>query len=469
MALPPVFICALAAALGPSGCGDSATSADRDLPPPVAVPVRPFQMAQPDAVLLVTGGTEGVIEVCNCQGPMPGSLARRAGLVHSYRVAFPNTLLVDLGNTFWIQPQDLRNEFLWRGYGRMGYDAVVLGTNEWLVGGRRLRRLRDETGLTPLASTVSSPHVEPAEVVTRVWPAARVAVVADVRPSALALVPPGRRRQLRAASTDDLARLVAGLKRDGFVVIVALHGSSRDVASAAALGADLVLRGHTKRSDSDVSTAEGTPVVKVGGYTDVGVVAIACDDGRITDLEYRLETVDTRWPVDARVEDVYKQYARAAMRVALAAPRTKGLDYVPSAECGRCHEAQYAAWKKTPHAHAWDTLVKVDRTMDPDCVRCHTTGFGTEKGFRTIEKTPEMANVNCQDCHRLGVAGHLEDAWKPRPVTSEVCAACHTAVTDPEFRFETKRERMGCPPDPVPPGRVSGVLWGPFAGFLTER
>jgi len=469
MALRAVLVCALAAAtLSPTGCGDPTTSADRDLSPPAAVSVRPFEISDPDAVLLVTGGTEGVIEVCNCQGPMPGSLARRGGLVHSYRAAFPNTLLIDLGDAFWIQPEDLRNEFLWRGYSRMGYDAVVLGTNEWLMDGRRLLHLCDETGLTPLASTVSSTDLAPAKAVTRAWPTAKVAVVADVRPSALALVPPDRRRRLRLASTGELAGLVAGLKQDGFIVVVALHGSSRDVASAAALGGDLVLRGHTKRSAPDLGYVGQTPVVKVGRYTDVGVVAIACDGGRITDLEYRLETVDTRWPVDGRVRDVYNQYARAAMRAALAAPRTKGLDYVPSAECGRCHEAQYAAWKKKPHAHAWDTLVEADRTMDPDCVRCHTTGFGAEKGFYTIEKTPEMTNVNCQDCHRLGVAEHLEDAWQPQPVTSGVCEACHTAVTDPGFRFATKRERMGCPPDPVPPRRVSGSS-GIEAGVSTRE
>jgi hypothetical protein len=452
--VPPVLLlCALAAAtLYPTGCGEPVATGDRDVPPPTPAPVAPFDMPHPDAVLLVTGGTEGVIEVCNCQGPMPGSLARRGGLVHSYRAAFPNTLLVDLGNTFWIQPEDLRNPFLWRGYRRMDYDAVVPGSHEWAMDGRRLRRLLDETGLTPLATTVSAPHVEPADAVTRTWPTARVAVVADVRPSALAYVPPDRREHLRVAPTDDLARRIAELKRGGFVVVVALHGSRRDVASAAGLGADLVLRGHTKRSDPDVSMVNGTPVIQVGGYTEVGVVALACDGPRLADLEFRLETVDTRWPVDARVEAVYKRYGRAAMRVALAAPRTEGLDYVPSAECGRCHEVQYAAWKKTPHAHAWETLVEADRTMDPDCVRCHTTGFGTEKGFYTIEKTPAMANVNCQGCHHLEVAGHLKDDWRPRPVTSEVCTACHTAVTDPGFRFETKRSKMGCPPDPAPAG-----------------
>ena len=437
---------AFAAGCGPDAAPDGRAAATA--PEPAAV--RPFRLAAPDVVLLATGGTEGILEVCNCQGPTPGGLPRRGGLVASYRAAFPNVLLVDLGNSLWIEPGDLRNEFLWKGYRRMGYDAVVLGSHEWAVPGDRLRRLLDEAGVAPLATTVTSPDVAPEPTVMRTWPAARVAVLADVRPAALKYLPPARRKGLDVASRDDLAGRVARAKADGFVVVLVLHGPAADVAAAAALGPDLIVRGHTKRSKPEVMDTGGTPVVKVGGHTDVGVVAMTCEAGRITGLDYRIERVDDRWPIDMRVLQVYKRYARTAMAAALAAPRTEGLTYVPSATCGTCHEEAYAAWRRSRHAHAWATLRKADRTMDPECVGCHTTGFGTRHGFTTVEETPGMANVNCQDCHPLEVEPHQKPGWRPEPITSAVCTRCHTSVTDPHFDFLVRRKALGCPPRTSP-------------------
>ena len=435
------WVLALAAGCMP----DAATDGRRVVTAPAPAAVRSFRLAAPDVVLLVTGGTEGVLEVCNCQGPTPGGLPRRGGLVASYRAAFPNVLLVDLGNSLWIEPHDLRNDFLWNAYARMGYDAVVLGTHEWAVPGDRLRALLNGADVTPLATTVASPGVAPVRAVTRTWPEARVAVLADVRPAALKFLPPARREQIHVAAPDDLARRVARAKRDGFVVVLLLHGPAEDVPAAAALGPDLIVRGHTKRSIPEVMDAGGTPVVQVGGQADVGALAMTCEDGRITGLEYRVERAGTRWPIDGRVEAVYQRYARTAMAAALDAPRMRGLDYVPSAECGRCHEKAHAAWRKSRHAHAWATLVEADRTMDPKCVACHTTGFGTAKGFYTIETTPGMANVNCQDCHRLTVDGHQKPGWRPEPITADVCTRCHTSVTDPHFAFAPRREALGCP------------------------
>jgi len=428
------------------GCRRDAAPEDRAYgvaPAPAAV--RPFRLGVPDVVLLVTGATEGILEVCNCQGPMPGGLPRRGGLVASYRAAWPNLLLIDLGNSLWFEPRDLRNQFLWNGYRRMGYDAVVLGSHEWAVPGDCLRRLLDEAGVTPLATTVASPDLTPESVVTRTWPGGRVAVLADVRPSALAYLPPERRKRLALASRAELARGVARARDDGFIVILVLHGPARDVPSAVDLGPDLIVRGHTKRSAPEMMHVGGTPVVQVGGQTDVGVVAMTCRDGRIAGLEYRLETVDTRWPIDTRVLATYKQYARTAMAAALAAPRAEGLATVPSATCGRCHEKAHAAWRTTRHAHAYATLRKADRTMDPECIGCHTTGFGMRHGFTTIRETPGMANVNCQDCHRHTVAEHQRPGWRPPPMTADVCTRCHTPATDPDFTLAVRRAAIRCP------------------------
>jgi len=49
--------------------------------------------------------------------------------------------------------------------------------------------------------------------------------------------------------------------------------------------------------------------------------------------------------------------------------------------CAVCHRDQHATWLLTGHANAWDTLVEHGADRDPQCLRCHTVGFGKPGGF----------------------------------------------------------------------------------------
>ena len=143
--------------------------------------------------------------------------------------------------------------------------------------------------------------------------------------------------------------------------------------------------------------------------------------------------------------EIYQAYARDALRSELDKKRKKGLDFVPSETCGQCHEKNLANWKKTKHARAYKTLQRVKRQGDPNCISCHTLGFGMEKGFYTPETTHKLGGVNCQNCHRFNVAEHQKKGFIRPKVTAETCETCHTPVTDPKFldlqekRFKTLR------------------------------
>lgn len=90
--------------------------------------------------------------------------------------------------------------------------------------------------------------------------------------------------------------------------------------------------------------------------------------------------------------------------------------YVGAKKCKACHIKQYKAWAKTLMATSFENLkqgVKVaekkaagiedkDYTHDPECLKCHTTGYGKPGGFVSIEETPKLANVQCEECHGPG-------------------------------------------------------------------
>lgn len=101
----------------------------------------------------------------------------------------------------------------------------------------------------------------------------------------------------------------------------------------------------------------------------------------------------------------------------LATANGDGAKYVSYKKCKACHMKQYKAWKKTKMATTYENLkpgVKAeekkkaglepdkDYTTDKDCLRCHTTGYGKPKGFKSFAETPKLINVQCEACHGPG-------------------------------------------------------------------
>ncbi len=454
-----VFAAILAIAFLAAGCGDGPYAPqDRPQRPPAPAQVPPFALGQPDLVLLVTGRSGGLLETCNCSGPMVGGLSRRSGLVLSYRQAFPHTLLVDSGDLFWVEPESLRNDYMLKGYARIGYDAVALGDQEWSMPPSRLRELLRSEPLSYLSTGVDLDDGGPAlplqRQVTRQWGPLKVAVLSDMGKHSMLFLG-GDRIQSLAFLPDELAERAKRLKAEGFVIIAVAQTGEEGTGKLALSGlADLVIRAHCRNSAERLQDAQGNdytpaspgaPVVRAGGSEVVGVVAMKISGAKVTAMEYRLEPAGERWPEDKRLLQIYQAYAHAAMRQSLDAQRKVGLEYVPSDQCGRCHRAQYENWTRTKHSRAYKTLAAAGRAGDPNCLMCHTSGFGTYRGFYSIKSTPRLANVNCQDCHRFNTEEHQQKGFVAPKLDEELCTSCHTAVTAPKFDFETQKPKIACP------------------------
>lgn len=86
--------------------------------------------------------------------------------------------------------------------------------------------------------------------------------------------------------------------------------------------------------------------------------------------------------------------------------------YVGSDKCERCHQSAYKTWKESGHSHAYQTLVDAKnpsrRQFDPECIVCHTVGYGYKGGFLSQEKSANLVNVGCESCHGPG-SEHLKN------------------------------------------------------------
>ncbi len=95
--------------------------------------------------------------------------------------------------------------------------------------------------------------------------------------------------------------------------------------------------------------------------------------------------------------------------VAYADP-PEGQTYTGAKKCAACHFQQYMSWKKTKHAGTFLVLPEKYK-KDPQCLKCHTTGYGEPSGFKDVATTPALAGNTCETCH--GPGSKHEEIAKP--------------------------------------------------------
>ncbi|MGA1607472.1 MAG: multiheme c-type cytochrome [Planctomycetota bacterium] len=155
-----------------------------------------------------------------------------------------------------------------------------------------------------------------------------------------------------------------------------------------------------------------------------------------------LEDPDVRALVLAHRHEVQADGTRERMAGLL--PTENGAAYVGNARCAICHPEAQSVWETTRHAKAWATLedAAVGERYGwpvphyPDCVRCHTVGYGNVSGFVNPEKTPELRDVGCESCHGAG------SAHAANPIDNELgsigaasCLVCHDFEQSPDFDY----------------------------------
>lgn len=165
-------------------------------------------------------------------------------------------------------------------------------------------------------------------------------------------------------------------------------------------------------------------------------------------------------------------------------------EFVGNAKCKMCHNkaekgAQYTEWTISVHAKAFETLksdesAKIVADMGlkgnaweiPECLKCHTTGFGAggyevkcddfwnpaaddKVGAKAVKRMKGLQSVGCEACHGPGskykssktkkaiIAGEITAASVGLlEINEATCVACHNeeSPTRKPFSYE---ERVG--------------------------
>ena len=124
----------------------------------------------------------------------------------------------------------------------------------------------------------------------------------------------------------------------------------------------------------------------------------------------------------------------------------KGPHYASSGSCVNCHSDEFARWTLTSHAQAWRSLVKRGETENPECIACHTTGYGEPGGFGELSTTNirKYKGVQCEGCHGP-MGGHPNDGnVASKPITETSCTGCHDEANSPDFEYAKYMAQASC-------------------------
>jgi len=424
----------------------------------------------------ITSQTLGYLENCGCKVNQSGGLARRSSLVRRLRAESIPLVLLDVGSGLAdLQKNPQLDAFAFAE--QRTHQAIVAGINYSGMTPGRSDLGRGLGAFDMLRSGLQLPYVGAnieLEDGSHYLPRSRTLEVKGIRCHVIGVttsINPFYQSSVLEETLDSLRisdpvaavqQATANLPSTDFVIVsgeipyrvireIARSCPQVDliVASPQMYLGELSPRNPSGSLQQDWPGFLGNTVVAYGDLGSYGVNAVKVDlaaDGRAVAASFERYELDGKVPDDSNVRAALDRFYQSLAPGAVADAHVKSpaafwanrtTDWVGSAACAECHEAETAQWRTTGHATAMKTLIKVHRDSQPRCVSCHVVGFGTPDGYRIGAEKGRLANVQCENCHGPGSA-HVEEpsaANIVKHVPEAVCISCHDSDHSDAFVY----------------------------------
>lgn len=407
----------------------------------------------PNLTLLISGEELGYLEPCGCAEGQLGGFPRRDSVIQQLGVK--GNTLVPVANGDLIKDatrqSELKAEIGFAALKEMGYTAYNIGDRDLLLGIDQLKYLQGTSEIPFLSANLF--HGE-----NRVFHPFVIHTVnlhgSQIQIAIIGVLSQSFEIQVENADADlrlenptaVLTDLVEKLDQTADLIVLLAHAGfaeSEGLASAFPQ-IDVVVSGHEIEELREVSLfIKNTVLLNTGTKGKaIGQLDIRWSDDRTgPDYEFQALSLSERLPDSPQMIELLRLYQQMLTAENLSVdlerepPGTGGV-YVGSASCKGCHPEAYAIWKESKHAHAYQTLISHGHAADPECLTCHTVGFGFQTGFVNMETTPNLPDVGCENCHGVG-GNHIKHPQKGYgQVTQADCLTCHTTQNSPKFDYE---------------------------------
>ena len=407
----------------------------------------------PDFTLVVSGQELGYLEPCGCAEGQIGGFPRRDSMLLQLTSSGKNLLRIANGNLISDagRQSELKAEIGFTALKEMAYAAFNVGPLDLLLEIEPLKYFSNTSGIPFLSANLFQGEARVFQpfalhsVHSKNFQG-QVAIVGIISRQFEIYAENASADLILKAPEDVLRELIPQLSSEcEFIVLLAHAGIDEAKALAKAFPQiDVIIVGGEQLDALRESTSIGDTVLLNPGTKGkaLGMLDIRWDkDEKNADSHFELLTLSERIPDSPRMMDLifmYQQMLAAenlSEEVERELPSTGGM-YAGNTSCKTCHASEYASWKNTKHSHAYHTLVEKGHENDPDCLTCHTVGFGFQTGFISAPQTPTLADVGCENCHGVG-GNHVKN---PQPeygkVTKANCLTCHTSENSPNFDYD---------------------------------
>jgi hypothetical protein len=381
-----------------------------------------------------------------------GGLARRDSLVKKLR-ADGNILLLDNGDIIskLSRQDELKYQTAVSAMNEMGYDALNIGEGD-LLGMHFLNQIQSDANFSLLCANLSLQKASnPFQTyIIKTYGQGQN----QIKVAIIGIISKQFEGELSALDSNlsieepekILHPIIEKLTEQVNLIILLSHSNQTYAETLAKKfpSLDIIICGHRVDEPPETLTKVGDTIIlsaaNKGMY--VGRLDLSFNAGSVADEKYQLIRLSDEFPdspVISKLLMLYQTMLKSEDVLLLEAEQEKpagGVFYVGNNSCKSCHEKESAAWEKTKHAKAYSTLIDRKHEFDPECVKCHTVGFGYISGFRHPSSSQELANVGCESCHGAG-SNHVDNPQAGYGDTSDaICRNCHDTDNSPKFEYD---------------------------------
>jgi len=399
-----------------------------------------------DLTLIYSGNLDGELEPCGCsaEGDL-GGILRHATTLKKLRDEAPNLVAISTGGMLAsVAAQDkLTGEYILKGFSQLHYDAVGVQWSDLAYGDDFVR----EAELPWTASNLLAAGFAPVTTIER--NGKHLALFSWLDPAQDPRTFMHGKHQTVDPDVKKLYQSLQQARQRGAVTLLSTTMTLEQAKATLPLEmVDVLFIGAAYEVFGEPQKVGDTLVLQPGSRgMRLGRIDITFNsEGRVQQWRNEVISMPATIASDEALMPWYEEYnakvkASYLERVALRKARETGKSpYVSEEVCKNCHTAEHDKWRTTLHSGAFSKLEKVGKSFDPACIKCHTVGFEKEGGFIDIDATPQLMNVQCENCHGAGRA-HSESkgnkptankGWKPQ----QMCGQCHIQTHSPSFKFE---------------------------------
>ncbi|MEK7486224.1 MAG: cytochrome c family protein [Planctomycetota bacterium] len=384
-----------------------------------------------EAVVYFSGNLQGYLEPCGCTRGQFGGMKRRANFITSLQTP---GIYVENGDMTSMRERldEMKQELILKCFQSLEYQVVNLGEKDLFLGIERL--LKSPVPLLSGNFRSSGKIVFPAthEIKTKTFSLTIIGLLSDsfraellkVNPN-YDLIPP----------KEALIEIMKTIPEDHRVLLM-LHGSRFEggpiLANFPRIEAAICAHEYNMPQEASLLFPSGMYGKELGSL----------HFKKEEPLQYKLIALNNSEQANPKIQpfinDFYQKLTQEKNLIRPITNEYSTAHYVGSDTCLACHQNEYETWKHSLHFKAIPTLKEKQQDQNPECLRCHTVGYGLPSGFLKVDApnamTEKLGAVGCESCHGSGEI-HLQNPLISMKATAKSCLKCHTPENSPTFDF----------------------------------